>query len=266
MAVNAADVDGDGFNDMLFTNQLSETVTIRWGRGAELPLEMTEVRTGRSGTAVEVADLDGDGYNDLLASLSDDSAFALVRGMGGRTFAEAARIMQGPGPRNARVLPVAGGMRLVFVAGGGLYLRQVTQTLPWPSHRQIGEFPRGAIVARMSAGAYVATATSPPETYRLSSDAMLSERRLHADWPMFNRLFAADITSEAGEELYATGVDGSIARLPLAEGEQPCRMTPNGYPEAVLTHFGGDSVPDVVASETCTECTSSHIFLIGQRD
>jgi hypothetical protein len=264
LAVNTADVDGDGLMDMLFTNQLDESVTIRWGRGAELPVDVTEVPTGRSGYPAEVADLDGDGNTDLLVSLSDDSAFALVRGLGARMFAEPERIMQGPSPKNARVVPLAEGSGVVFAAGGGLYLRAITPERPWAAHRQLGEFPAGATLANTASGAYLATATSPPESYRLSPSAMLYERRAHAEWPTFLRLFAANVTSEAGEELYAIGANGSMARLSLTDGEQPCRMTPNGLPESILAQLGGDRVPDVVASETCTGCTSSHVVLVGQ--
>jgi hypothetical protein len=264
IAVNTADIDGDGLIDMLFTNQLDESVTIRWGRGAELPTAVTDVTIGRSGYPVEVADLDGDGTKDLLASLSDDSAFARVRGLGNRTFAAPERIMQGPSPRIARIVALRDGASALFLAGDALYLRPVAATLPWAPHRELGELSGGLAIANTSRGTIVASLSSPPQVFRMSAAGMLQERREHSEWPEYTAVFAAALGGDGGEALYATDALGSIARLSIEEGERPCRMTPRGYESNVLTNLDGDGVPDIVARETCTGCTSDHVIGYGQ--
>ena len=53
--VALADVDVDGFTDVLFTNQLDESVSIWWGESGAMPATRTDVLIGRSRWATWIA-------------------------------------------------------------------------------------------------------------------------------------------------------------------------------------------------------------------
>jgi hypothetical protein len=110
----------------------------------------------------------------------------------------------------------------------------------------------------------VATPSNPPVLLRFSASGMLYDRQERADWPSLDRIFASNVTLAAGEELYAINAAGSIARLPIAGDERPCRLTSPGYFMSTLSHLDADGVPDRVARESCTGCTSNHVIQYGQ--
>jgi len=268
VAVGAADVDGDGLNDALFTNQLDESVTIWWGAGDRRFVARQNVPAGRSGFPAEVGDFDGDGHADLLLSLFDDNAFALVRGSGDRAFKAAERIMQGPSPREARFLQLNDGPALLFPAGPDLNLRRVKSKLPWPGQERIGHSYSNArmdaTIVRAAQAVYTIVNDPSHDLFVLDLDGHVSKGPSHPEWPEHTRTFAADLTPEPGEELYAYLADASIIRLPLANGEPLCRAAPPLYATGVLTHLDDDGIPDEIAAETCAGCTSNQIVGFGQ--
>jgi hypothetical protein len=266
-AVAAADVDGDGAIDALYTNQLDESVTIWWGRDGRAPGDRMDVATGRSGYPPVVHDFDRDGQRDLLLSLSDDSAFSLVRGLGGRRFAPPERIMQGPAPRETQLVPSRSGPALMF-AGPQLAYRMVPADGRWQPHVTISDLPALARMAVVRTTLGVKVAVFFPSAYVLSldEDLLIRERVEQPTWPPVHRAFSADLQPGADEELYGVVADGRVVRLPLVEGDTPCVVSEaHGIqPIATLAHLDGDGVPDLVAADTCAECTSSHVVRYGQ--
>ncbi len=268
VAVGAADVDADGLKDVLFTNQLDESVTIWWGAGDRRFDDRMTVPAGRSGFPPEAADFDGDGHVDLLLSLFDDNAFALVRGSGDRAFQQPERIMQGPSPREARFLQLNDGPAVLFPAGPDLNLRRVTSKRPWPGQERMGHSYSNArmdaTIVRAAQAVYTLVNDPSHDLFVLDLDGHVSKGPPHPEWPEHTRTFAADLTPEPGEELYAYLADASIIRLPLANGEPLCRAAPPLYAVGVLAQLDDDGIPDEIAAETCAGCTSNQIVGFGQ--
>jgi hypothetical protein len=266
-AVAAADVDGDGAVDALYTNQLDESVTIWWGRDGRAPGDRLDLPLGRSGYPAVVRDFDGDGQRDVLVPLSDDSAFAVARGLGDRTFAPPERIMQGPAPRETRVVPSRSGPALLF-AGPQLAYRAIAPGRTWPAHMTIADLPALARIAvvQTARGVMVAVVYPDPYVFSLDEDMLIRDRTERPDWPNVYQTFAADLQPGTDEELYGFTEDARIVRLPLFPGETTCVVSQaEGLPPAaILTHINGDGIPDLIAADTCAECTSSHIVRFGQ--
>lgn len=64
-----ADLDADGFDDVVWPTQLSNEIWISWGNRSGALLNPTRLRSGRVSPFVGVGDLDGDGLLDLAAPI-----------------------------------------------------------------------------------------------------------------------------------------------------------------------------------------------------
>jgi hypothetical protein len=267
LAVQIADVDADGHPDALYTNQLDESFTVWWGRSDGRPHARMNIPAGRSSHPVQVHDFDGDGHKDVLLSLSDDSAFAVVRGLGERRFAPPERMLQGPSPRESRVFSTRAGPGVLFIAGQDLYLRPLATTFPWPTHRILGTLGPGAthaVFARQGDTMLVATWGGAPALFSVDDEGNIRSRRTPVAWPAMRWVFSADLTLDGDDEIYGTTLDDKTVRLPVLDGETPCMFASSGTISMLLGHLDADGLPDAVAAETCTACTSNHILLWGQ--
>jgi hypothetical protein len=272
LAVGVADLDGDGFSDPLYTNQLDESITVWWG-GPERALgPRQDIGVGRSAESPVVHDVDGDGNRDIIASLSDASAFAYVRGLGGRTFAAAINVLQGAGPTAARVFQAMDGPQLVFFAGLDIAARRIGNGLPWPRQHNIAgrQAPDTSIFLHHDSELWVVTTNSGARfstITQIDSRLKTRAREVTTEWPAVSRLFAANLTPPSDEELYGVTLAGQVVRMPLETGEHACAMTNEGaaYGAIQLANLDGDNIPDLIQANTCRECTSSHMIWWGGR-
>ncbi|MBW3597989.1 MAG: VCBS repeat-containing protein, partial [Planctomycetes bacterium] len=84
--VIAADVNGDGIDDIITANSLSDDVSVVLGLGGGAFGTSTEFPAGSEPTAVKAADLDLDGDLDLIVALAFDSSVAVLPNSGGGSF------------------------------------------------------------------------------------------------------------------------------------------------------------------------------------
>lgn len=85
-----ADVDGDGWPDIVITHPDGGDLRVVYGDAAGGFTDDTRIPTGPGAFEVTTADLDADGQVDLITSVTsaaDAWVVAVVRGLGGRTFA-----------------------------------------------------------------------------------------------------------------------------------------------------------------------------------
>jgi hypothetical protein len=268
-AVGVADLDQDGAKDALFVNQLDENVTIWWGREGRSPGDRQDVPTGRSGYPPVVHDFDDDGILDMLLSLQDDSAFALVRGLGARRFAPPERIMQGPAPREVRLVDSREGKTLLFTAASRLTARLFESTSKeWPTHRTIANLPKDSSLVFVQAAdsLYAAEVLVDRELLRIDADLTVRSREKHAEWPDLRTAFAANLTPAPGEELYGVTELNQIVRLSIRAQDRTCVVTPVGTapPVALLSHLDADGIPDLLGASSCPTCTSNLAVASGQ--
>ena len=261
VASTIADADDDGLLDILFTNQLDESVTVWWGREGGLPRESVTLSAGRSGFPVRVGDLDGDSRADLLVSLQDDAAFTVLSGKGGRAFGEASRIVQGPGPRNVRLVTMSGALAALFDTSTHVNVRAVQGGRPWPRHRSplyLGAEPFRAFIQRSGAW-WVAQGRDPAVAVRLDDAGSPDARVQLSGVPQEADLFTADLVAPYGdEEIYTARGDGSVWRLPWDEGGVPC-VYMRGLASAPALVRDGQRVW-FASSKTCSGCTSNFLF------
>ncbi|HQP35144.1 MAG TPA: FG-GAP-like repeat-containing protein, partial [Polyangiaceae bacterium] len=81
------DLDGDGFLDTIWINQLDQTATVWWGDGTNyFGPDSTTFSVGRSGGGAGFGDVNGDGRKDVVASNQDSSQVRVALQTAPRTF------------------------------------------------------------------------------------------------------------------------------------------------------------------------------------
>lgn len=263
------DADGDGHQDVVFTNQLDESASIWWGQLGGMPSTVSQVPIGRGESPVAVLDVDGDGALDLVSSMKDDAAFGIVRGLGGRHFAPVRRVMQGPGPRRARVLPLASGPHVFFTADEAFQARKITADLDWPRHWEIlfpPDLGAGVVVRREGAPWLVTKGNGEARATRVGTDGALGESvRVHGASADAWLLPVADPARPEQESLAAAVTSDLLVRLGWGE-ESACALATGRDVTTIgaLGDIDGDGVLDAAASRTCAGCTSNQMILKGR--
>src|SRR3954447_19683821 len=74
-----ADLNGDGHLDLLFTNYISDNVSVLFGNGSGVFTAGTPVPVVNGPREVEAGDLDGDGDIDFIASNYSGSSVSVMR-------------------------------------------------------------------------------------------------------------------------------------------------------------------------------------------
>jgi hypothetical protein len=116
-----SDADGDGYEDILFVNQLSSSVTLWWGDGSGSPVAETTLSMGRVGYGVDAGDINGDGYIDVVASNQDANTYTIAWGSGPRTFSGTSSFSQSGFPQGVTLVDADrdGDLDLVTMLGSG---------------------------------------------------------------------------------------------------------------------------------------------------
>jgi len=102
-SVAAADVNGDGFQDLIVTNGADNTVTILLGNGKGTFTAQTPLATGMSPVSVAVADFNGDNIQDLAVANSAGNSVSLLIGTGNGAFLPATNIPAGSFPQSVAI-------------------------------------------------------------------------------------------------------------------------------------------------------------------
>jgi hypothetical protein len=268
VAAALGDLDGDGLLEAIFSNQGAETLTIWWGRAGGLPRERQELAVGRVSGTVAVLDTDGDGKSDLVVPHRDEARFSVWRGLGGRSFAEGESVAQAPAPGNV----TAAGRLLAFEADGFLSARPPARG-SWPGHHGISITQRsGAPPAVIFQGERPWASAQGPAGWRLYAVGDTAEEAARLDLPasVAGARFLVPWWDAAAPTALAAFVGDALLRVSFDDAGtlQACRAgewpTPHITPAAVAD-LDGDGTPDVVATQTCTGCTSNHVFARGVR-
>ena len=99
--ITAADLNGDGLDDLAVAADNLATVFINNGAGFNGPLNY--VTNGLNGSEIVAADLDCDGHLDLAVTNTDSQNLSLLRNNGNGTFAAGQLFGTGVGPEEVTV-------------------------------------------------------------------------------------------------------------------------------------------------------------------
>jgi Flp pilus assembly secretin CpaC len=103
VAVAAADLDGDGHQDLVVANQTDGTISILLGAGDGTFATRSDISVGMSPAAVAVADFNGDSVPDLAVVDSGSNDVEILLGTGGGKFAAPVSYATGNTPVALRV-------------------------------------------------------------------------------------------------------------------------------------------------------------------
>ncbi len=278
----AVDADGDGHLDLLFANQLDETVTVYFLDGtARLPKGL-EVPAGRVGPAPLAGDVDDDGRPDLVLLSRDSAEVRVLPGKADRTFASYEEDMQAGTPSWGDLWDWDGdGHRDLLVQlsdclawrrglGGAAGLNPTaavrSRRLFSAPHEclDMGAKVWSSLVDLDGVGAGVATLVGDRlDLVRPGKGGWAGARTtLLEHLPERAQLFTRTRRDGRADALYLRRED---ALLQLdGKGGFACEVkAPSEV--AGLADLDADGILDGYGSRTCAMCTSNHLLLKGQR-
>jgi hypothetical protein len=274
MDADLADVDGDGQVDVLFANNLDESTTIWWGERGRLPRSHTEVRSGRHVGAPAVSDVDSDGNSDLIIPLFNDARIAVVRGLGGRSFAPAFTVLQDPAPYRLTAADIDDDslpdVVLTTMRDPSVYLRRGLRSESYLARQELLTLAPNGTIGRIlptRTGVRVWFVGVKGVEWRdvLPSGSTGSSTFQALPWT------PSGVVREAGRSDGALAIveqPGSIVLVRVGSDVQtPCVLASRGAASRVHVagDIDGDGVVDLVESRTCEGCESNHVFVRGER-
>ena len=93
------DINGDGNQDLVTANDLSNRVFILLGTNNGTFLDATFIEVGDKPSSVSIGDINGDGDSDLVISRIHSNTIAILFGNGDGTFSGSTSLIAGDGPR-----------------------------------------------------------------------------------------------------------------------------------------------------------------------
>ena len=292
IASRVADVDADGHLDLLFANQLEESVSVYFLDGTARMVPAVEVSSGRMGSAPAAGDLDGDGNGDLVVIGRDSAELFVLPGRVGsprvpRAFAMREEDMQTGSPSWADLVDWDGDGVLDLMV-------QLEDCLAWRKGRgfrlapaSIGPGPNGAVpqqgrfhsphecIDARARGGWAARASLPGlgEGVVAVRDGALQllqrgkgvfvERRanLLADTKGLAFLTRAGPDGVA-DAIHVRAADSDEVRRLDGAGGIACTFTAPRE-AAGFADFDRDGVLDAFGQRTCAFCTSNHVLWKG---
>ena len=226
-AIVAADVDGDGFVDIVVANYLSDDVSIIFGSAAGiLPDAPVTIPVLSGPSAVQVADMNHDGLLDIVVAHEIDSEVAVLLQSAGRNF----EVQQGSptgndnGPYGLAVADFNGDGKLDAVTANYL------------------DFPVGTV--SLLSGHGDGTFSQLPATVFTGSDLF---------GPM--ALVTADVNGDHKPDLIVANTDGDDVVVLLGNGDgtfMPSQDLTTGFGpfSLAVADMNIDGKPDLVVSNT----------------
>jgi len=276
---DGADRDGDGWVDLVFTNQLDESLSFYWGGDDRILEDPARYPILRSNTGATSADLDADGDLDLVVNHLDASMVSFHVNEGDRRFVERGRLAQAPPSAATRAVDWNGdghldllmslrgngdcvGLRLgtevPFEFGGYVCIGSYAEltTAFDPTTRSIAKVTDRHVVVRHGRG--VADGIGP-------GDPVLPEHA--AFYPIAQPVFA-ETHPTPGQELYVYVTNGRDSALLRVDSDG--RFCRQGAAHGLSFDFGTtiadidrDGSVDTIWIKTCSYCESNHGVDLG---
>lgn len=269
------DLDGDGWEDAAWINQLDQNMTVRWGSSSGLTATPSTHGVGRSEGYIGWGDFNGDSYGDLVVSNQDSSRIVVYRGGAGRTYTEHVRITLAGFPQRVLLHDVNGDGLLDILVGlgwaGKTVILPATDVGSWGSPVDflwdpmqlfpadfdgdgIDEFLQGWTMKLYESG-------GEPWTQSVLPDLPPGETTRKA-WPIdFDGDGDPDVVAHVGDQLHAwENIDGELLHCPVTS---PVPVVVGGLSPSAVGDLDGDGVLDWTSQQTCGHCGSTYFEAYG---
>ena len=263
-AVSIMDLDLDGMTDVVYTNQMDQSLTVYWGNVDNLFDNPTEIPVGRLNNRPLVADVNLDGFSDLITLHSDENLVRTHLGTAQRKWADPLEQFQAPPAMDGALMDINqdGNVELIFRTTG---LSQNVQMRMWNGR----EFDFHSAIADVEEVVFV-----PGYSWILEQKAdglfrrdVQSNQTLSAPKQIAATLELTRmqvIQRKSNVEVY--GLDETSGRVIRASNE-PCWILEFDLQQMKQFHALGDwnrdGYLDWAGAVTCAECTSNHLLLLG---
>lgn len=258
------DVDGDGFQDIVYANQLDASLSVYWGSeeaGFDPP---TEYSVGRINRAPLVGDVNHDGLVDMVTFHGDESMIRTHIQGEDRQFTQVAEDFQGPPPVDGTLVDINedGWLDLVFTVPGleqNIQYRLGSEE-GFLGHISLARVPNLTFIPNTTQILYVEDDVVWKRTLQSNLSLSVPEQistlsNIRRILPMLNR--------ENIWVLYAQRNNGQLIRLI----EDPCvAMELTSIETSKMMGLGDwnrDGYLDWAGFITCAECTSNHLLYLG---
>lgn len=269
------DLDGDGWEDAAWINQLDKNMNVRWGSSSGLGATPSTYSVGRGEGYIGWGDFNGDSYGDLVVSNQDSSRIQVFRGGVGRTYTLHAQVTVSNFPQRVLFQDVNRDGLVDILVGQGwtnkTVLLPATSVGTWgtpvdfvESSMQLfpGDFDGDGVDELLQGWTMkLYTLGGEPWTQSVLPDLPAGETTRKA-WPVdFDGDGDPDVVAHVGDNLHAwENVDGELLHCPVTS---PVPVVVGGIHPSGVGDLDGDGVLDWTSQQTCGFCGSTYFEAYG---
>ena len=269
------DLDGDGWEDAAWVNQLDKNLTVKWGSTSGLGATPSTYTVGRGEGYVSWGDFNGDGYGDLVVSNQDSARIQVFRGGAGRTYTLHTQVSISNFPQRVLFQDVNGDGLLDILVGQGwankTVLLPATAAGSWgapvdflANSMQLfsGDFDGDGVDELLQGWTMkLYTLGGEPWTQSILPDLPEGEPTRKA-WPVdFDGDGDPDVVGHVGDRLHAwENIDGELLHCSVTS---PIPVVPGSIHPSAVGDLDGDGVLDWTSQQTCGTCGSTYFEVYG---
>ncbi|MCU0962847.1 MAG: FG-GAP-like repeat-containing protein [Pirellulaceae bacterium] len=260
-SVAVADLNGDGYLDLVTANSNSNNVSVLRGSGNGAFQAATYTSVGTYPFALTVADLNGDGYLDLVTANSSSNNVSVLRGNGNGTFQAATHIGVGTCPYSVAVADLNGdGYPDLVTANHDSNNVSVLRgngngTFQAATHIAVGTSPYSVAVADLNGDGYLDLVAANSGSNNVSvlrgNGNGTFQAATHFGVATPYSVAVADLDGKGPPDLVTAGYGGVYVMLGTIGGgyESPVRLSAGSYPwDVAAVDMNGDGYQDLVVA------------------